>query len=520
MNKTFSFLILLSYLLMSPLAYSHHTNECLNQSLVNSVLSNLKLYSWEEINKSWKLMEQIDNCNDDGIVYKIVNALFQMQNLETENKNMKNPLSLVFKEGPLTFFKSRIQNIYFEPESQVYCPERILAYVSSNEKNSMHICQTMTNSNDSVLKTISTLLHEAHHINGSKHVICTQGIIFDRETIEESKKRFACDDDYESQGSYGLETSFQLDIFKTTKDPIQHQLARSNVISNLFTRFNNLPLNVKQGQIVASHKKGVQFYPYSNYFNSNLIQKTESSLSKTQAPLPRQKPKNPLMDSNQFFNIWGTNSTINAYAVNGHKLYMYSTTGNVYYYNHTNSLYYANDGLSEYYKTNLSSKEQASLVDVFYQTFDIDYGCLLFTNYMACNEKDTTKIHRINFSNIKPYGFYLLKDPESRHELIYLIDQSFKLYQIPNQFSAFEKFTERDLFLFTETEKNQENEFEKDHNFIVDPLHIFSLLKSNQDVSLIKKVLSLPNDKILQKIKSDSTWILGPFYYSPKLETL
>lgn len=499
--------------------YAHHNQGCLKQSLVNEALSGLTLHAWNYIDKSWTIMNQINLCDDESVAFKVIKSITYMAELESKTREQKNNLtSIVFKEGPLTFFKSRVKNIYFEPskkfrkEGDLRCNNTELAFVSMRERSALHICTGNISHETEVDAMSFILLHEARHVDGPVHVVCSHGSNFEYDTLNNTR-RFACDNDYESQGSYGIDASFAIDLYKMSTSQIKRQRARSKVVSTLVTNFNKLPFGIEVGRIVASHKRGILFYPYKNgeALNNNLIH--ENNLGGVQfLPIPKIKPK----IERQYHTLSGMTETINGLAINNQQLIAYSNIGRVYMYSKRSLVSIGPLKIADYFRYSLSTKEQASLVDVFHQTFDINYGCLLMSQSMVCMNDTSQVIYRMEFSNIQPQGFYIYKDPASRFESIYLLDKSNRSYPLPNDFRMLRSFSkEQTLVDFSEQDKilNKKNGDD-------DPFNILSLLNILPSDELIPKLLVAPVDAILQKIKTDSTWILGPFYWSPKIEAL
>lgn len=516
------FIFLWSYFLSAPLAYSHHQKECLSSSVVSSILSGLTLYSWEATSQTWIHNEPLNLCDLQAPKLSVVQALIYMDDLENNSKhNDFSPTSLAFKEGALSFFKTRVNDIYFEPETQTICRPKVLAYVLSNETHSIHIClNNYKDSNSTVLKMSSTLIHEAHHLNGFKHVICNQGRHLDNDMISDSKRRsYACDEDYESQGSYGLETAYYIDIYKTTQNPLEKFMARMSVISNFLIKFNKLPLEIKLGNLLVTEKKDVLFSPYSNKpidAISTESQKESNTIFKSTIPIPPHKPP---LENKSYSKILNINNTVNALTLSDNKLYFYNSTGTVSVYGHRRNLMVAKDPFSAFYKNDLKAHHK-SLLDVVYSSHDIDYGCFLFKETLICKDKAIIKTHKIYLSTIKPHGFYLYKNATTRRQYLFILDQDSKAILLPNQFNVLSQLSERELLNFSETNYNNGELSLNSHPEIKDPFLLLPTFIHYQPSFFIPQILNLPTENILEKIKAQSTWVLGPFYWSSKIESL
>ena len=184
-------------------------------------------------------------------------------------------------------------------------------------------------------------------------------------------------------------------------------------------------------------------------------------------------------------------------------------------------LYHATDDLSQFYNTQLKSTEHRSLLDVFYESSTTDYGCFLFKDYLLCKEKNSTKTHKITFSILRPQGFYILKNASTLQQTISVVDQNGISYIIPSQFSTLSRLDEKNLLLLAEVQYKNKRELLNSHPGVE---NLFQLLPTLMNLPLdpfINQVFNLPQEHILEKIKTaQSTWVLGPFYWSKEIESL
>ncbi len=483
---------------------------CINKSLITKTLSHLTLHRWTESAQSWEKIKPTTLCDDNSIEYKTVKALIYLKKIEDQSKNNGNSFhSLVFKEGPLSFFKSRVKNIYFEPKEQNFCRELTLAYVLTKEKNAIHICTGSPISNESVVSISSVLIHEAHHNRGFLHVKCTHGIYFELEKLKNRTNSLSCDNDYESQGSYGLNVSYLLDILKITKNPIHQQISRQTAIAHLLTNFNKLPMGIQRGNAVASlEKKAVYFYPYASSLPHDNKKKTGTHYIPQKKPTPSSATKTILDANTPYF----SQNDPKVITVNKNKLYFYSDSEEVLVYNHNTNLFIATDPFSRMYKSMFDENTRKTLIDVFYPNLDINYGCFLFQKSLFCKQEDSSNTHQIQLTHLEPHGFYIYKNATTRRDFYLLLDKSGRSYQLPNDFSTLSKMNENDI-------NNDPYFSSKQKNSSLELLSLWAVSPLSSS-SFLREVFTLPSQNILMKINSESTWILGLFYWSAQIEAL
>ncbi len=504
-------ILLLISLSFTPMAQAQQPNECINPAAIPSLLVHLNFYIRNDTQETWILHKKTLNpCNLDDPKIKVIQALSYLDQLEREAKNNSTvkTTSLVFQEGPLTFFKSRVKNIYFETKSTAVCSQNTVAYTLPWDKDSMYICSKNWKelSHSSQFSIGSTLIHEAQHLSDSQqHVPCLHGFFLEYDILQNNtQKSLGCDKDYESQGSYGMETAFQMDIYKITTTPAEKLKARMEVIYNLLTRFNKLPLHIKQGKLTVSQNKGVLFYPdITTEDQAPFIQKTDDNFN---------RPYSKILDIKMNFN---------AAVLYENTIFIYSNEDEASAYAYSKKLYHANDDLSQFYNTQLKSTEHQSLLDVFYDSNTTDYGCFLFKNSLLCKEKNSTKTHKITFSTLRPQGFYILKNAATRQQTISVVDQNGISYIIPNQFSTLSRLDENALLLLAEVQYKNQRGLLNSHPSFENPLQLLPTLINLPLDQFINKTFNLPQEHILEKIKTaQSTWVLGPFYWSKEIESL
>lgn len=101
-----------------------------------------------------------------------------------------------------------------------------------------------------------------------------------------------------------------------------------------------------------------------------------------------------------------------------------------------------------------------------------------------------------------------------------MIDQNGSSYVLPNQFATLLKLDEKALLLLSETQQQKNSGPLRSYLGRDNP---FQLLPSMMDLplgSFINNAFSLPQDYILEKIKTPSALVLGPFYWSSEIESL
>ncbi|MBC7466987.1 MAG: hypothetical protein H7256_13445, partial [Bdellovibrio sp.] len=231
-------------LFMSGSVWASDQAGCLPADGVNQVLQDFNIVQWSSTEGRWDGVRQVDLCQSDDMMNRIVKSILYMQ--QTPKAGVNSGLqSIVMQEGPLQFFKSRIKTIFVETEahSRECLMGGVVAYVDLGEHNSMHICPEETKRFSTSLMMSYILLHEARHIDGFGHTKCEHGALgkYDASSLGSG----GCDPDFETQGSYGIGAAFLLDIYQAATDPVEKQAARSNAVIDLMQRFNKLPLGLK-----------------------------------------------------------------------------------------------------------------------------------------------------------------------------------------------------------------------------------------------------------------------------------
>lgn len=190
-------------------------------------------------------------CNPEKLTYKTIQALIFIRNLELSEGAHSQLYPNLLGKNPWSFFSSRIREIQFAKN----CQAGVLAYVNLSQKNTAHICQALVHSE--VSSFAATLLHEARHVDGFSHVMCSHGDLVGTAG--------GCDLKLEEAGSYGLEIEWGLKLAKSDKvSKIVRDQSRSSSVYLLLNRINEFPLGIKEGLALQALNGEITFFDGNN----------------------------------------------------------------------------------------------------------------------------------------------------------------------------------------------------------------------------------------------------------------
>lgn len=450
-----SFIIL--YCLMTSTFALASTTNCLNQDEIKDILSDVKLTMAGTIDKEKAL------CDDGNILYQTSKALLYLKKIDKQLIQTSESNSKILSNGAYDYFTSRIKEIKVENFLSRSCASvGVMAYVIPREGAIMHICGTIAQYKFSEFMLASTLIHEARHIDGFAHVLCTHGSLKGGDLDIGG----ACDSTYELQGSYGIETSYALDVYNSTVDPLEKQETRSAAIRGLLGRFNKFPLDIEEGIITQSKKGSI------NFFDGN------------------QKIK--LMNNA----ITGLMTNRDAVPV------FFNDDGSVKTYFYASELAEGEGRFANLYR-GFSQAEQKDLVDVYYGD---NYSCMLSKKNLHCGFSPNENEIDIALDLIKPVKFiYSQKD-----KILSISSTDGYLYKLSNNWAELKATFSEKNFLKSKA-----------------PVNLLAYATAKDEGYGVRFNGELFNDsnkgngKIVKKYKDEKLKsIFGPFYWSKKLEDI
>ncbi len=223
-------------ILFSSVSFAE-TSTCVDKAQVKDVMKDFDFYG----------SAQWDLCNDKNRLTQVSKALILLKGLKLQNAT--GPFSQnILKEQPYDFFKKRVSKIVFEASCD---DSTTTAYVIHEQKQIIHICPR----EQEVIDTAATLVHEARHLDGYRHVDCKRGLY----SLQPGNG--ACDSSYELKGSYAINVDFYLKVASTSSvSPALRQFAKSNTLYYLTERFNALPGDLKDGLFLTNMDNQVSFF--------------------------------------------------------------------------------------------------------------------------------------------------------------------------------------------------------------------------------------------------------------------
>lgn len=312
----------------------------------------------------------------------------------------------VLEGSPYAFTRSRVRTIRFENEDTApNCLNMgVVAFVDPALPKTIRVCP-YADQLPSALMAAHLLVHEARHIDGHPHQLCSQGAFANQFS-------FACDDSYEGGGSYSVGAEFYVKVLRSERvDPEVRREARYLALMDFLNRFNQLPFKLRKGALLKTKQGKLLFYD-----------------GRELAPILAGGPE--LKDGN-----WKVTQ------IAGLATFFDLAKGWVRSFEFAPQLADTWGDLAAGYSARPES-ERRKLVDAHY---GFNYACLLFTNELRCGldgEKDIVR----PFARLKPIGF--LQSPKSAvvpSGVLFIVGSRGELYQLPRVFAELELLSESKL---------------------------------------------------------------------------
>jgi len=411
--------ITLATLLLGTVSATSASAKCLDNELVEKVTAPFKITRWngKEMSKPLNLK---NICNKDDSTYKLIEALIFAEQIQSlADGPSPDSQNLVAKTGPFNFFKARIKNIIIEEAPMPYSScaiEGVAALVQTNEYNTTHIC-TATFNKYSAMTTSSFLIHEARHVEGYDHAYCNHGSFKNRDRSSGG----ACDRNYATQGSYGIEAGYKIHIMNVAKDPVIKQQARAEAVGYLLNRFNELPWDLKPGILAQSQKQGLFKRKESQALTFFDGQKTLSL--KNLANIPADA----VMTSRAGLPIFYTNN------------------GQVKSYIYDHQLADTPGTMAEDYRLKSTPAERNELLDVYYGD---GFACRLYQQNIVCESSNNDgKVFSLKMAlnSITPFSIVAVPGKTPADLRVYLLDENGERFQLPSNIEELKRFNENKI---------------------------------------------------------------------------
>lgn len=304
---------------------------------------------------------------------------------------------------PYAFTRARVRTIRLETEDTApNCLNMgVVAFVDSAFPQTMRVCP-YADQLPSALMAAHLLVHEARHIDGHPHQLCTQGAFANQFS-------YACDDSYEGGGSYATGAEFYVKVLRAEKiDPEVRREARHLALLDFLNRFNQLPFELKKGALLKTIQGRLFFYD-----------------GRDLSPILPERAE--LKNGN-----WKVAQ------IAGLATFFELARGWVKTYELAPVLEMAVGDLIAGFSAR-PERERRALVDAY---FGFNYGCLLSTNELRCGLGGEQDIVR-SLARIKPVGF--LSSPKSAvlpSDTLFIVSAQGDLYQLPRVFAELELWSE------------------------------------------------------------------------------
>ena len=454
-------------------AFAIETKPCIPDAEIQKIFNSYNFQHWDAGQKTWLRDTKVSNCDHESILAKTVRTIFFINQFPKLTVSKERPASVVISEGAGSYLQKRISTFLIEDETRSSnCKANgSVAYVRTDENNTMHLCPYFANVYGSDLMSTYVLVHEARHTEGFAHAGCLHGPYekFDRNTKEISR---SCDATYEEQGSYGVGTGFLLNVYHGTSNEMLREEARANIVQDLITRFNKLPLDMKAGALLHKKDGAVTFF--------DGIKETSKLAPKTRVMTLAEQ--------------WPT---------------FFTEGGSVKSYKYSKELSETRGGYARSYRELRTHEERESLLDVFYGE---SMSCLLDTKRISCvrlDDQGNQTVANISFQSIRPLKILPVENLDGEDQL-FLVDEKAYLYELPPISAGFTSLTEKDLHRSEHPAPFISTGYVAGISYGLNlngDLYSYNLKRQKwQTVAPLKQ----------QKIKK----ILAPFYWSPQLQDL
>ncbi|MGZ3773399.1 MAG: hypothetical protein ACXVCY_02870 [Pseudobdellovibrionaceae bacterium] len=391
---------ILAHLFFSVMA---RASECITETEASDLLSSYSIFTYDNSSEQWAEKKSIPFCDNEDTTNNLAKGLRFLHQVQT-GFDAENGGSLSSRIAPETYFKNRISIFQIETEktSELCNPGQLMvaAYVQQGQGPIMHVC-TNAFKGQTPLVASEIMVHEARHIDGFSHVFCAQGWLASRDD-KSGKRTGACDESFELQGSYGVETNYLLQVYQRVADPVVKQEARSLAVLALIERFNKLPLDLQSGALIQSAKGELSFFD--------------------------GKTKQTVLDKSGKLQISTMREDV---------LTLFDRNGTVGLFYYSPKLAPVDDGVVKTYNKNLSVEERAEVLDIYYSN---EFSCMLLKGFVSCATENDT--FWFQFNSIEPVQFVKThKSALLSDDSLYIAASDKHLYKLPKTAVEFRKVT-------------------------------------------------------------------------------
>lgn len=457
-------LVIATLLLFSSFSQAAGTEpaKCLDPQRVNAMLAHFKVSAQDDDGKEVRQYSVKDHC-DNADFTKLILALEQIKTV-SKIKVPSKERSDSGKAQSFEYITSRIKNIILLPHNANICGFQEGGVVLDSEKadKTMRLC--MLDGGASVSGLAMTLVHEARHMDGFKHVKCTHGIFMSLSYPE-------CDRSFEEQGSHAFQLSYLLKLHKTLKNDGDKFKVRMLIVHTVEYAFNDAPFGLKKGGLILDSQNRVLFF-----------------------------------DGQQLTLIKAFEDNIVALAnYNGYPV-VFHENGKVEAYTFLPAWDPIKGPIVSHYQQ-LSPEDRAAILDAYFGNKE---QCYLLRAKIACVQKEG--FTHFVFDGITPVVFF--DEPDmSQYFLMRIMSDSGKIYNIPGS------------VLFTSKEKNFNSAFE--FKKVVYPQGVSSyavdnsggLIGINPQGTVVYRANNEPSWRAIPDFDGITAKKVIPYYWSPQLQT-
>lgn len=454
----------------TPLNKSTNKKDC--GSDINEIHEVFKQFEFRSTDP--KIIGKKFNPCDDKIDSRLFEALIFLRN----NGNLPS-LTMAKEQNILganawTFFRNRIHKIIFTKDGEGLCGKSTddsgaAAFVSSDDPHTMHICGFATWLTTDLIAR--NLVHEARHAEGFPHVICDRGFFKHYQVA-------ACDESFDSQGSYAVGVEFNLRLSKIENlDPILREDSRVSAFRDIYERFNKVPFDIQEVPLLQDTRGSIY------RFNGDTLKKMVEGNSKQ---ILVNRARAPLIFDTE-------KGTAKSFLIN------------------STQTQDASGVMAEYFRNNLEPSLRDTLVDVLYAE---NYSCYLFLNSLMC--RDINDVSKENFISIRlalirPVSFLYRESSAAGKSSVHIVDEDGFIYSLPLTFVALSNSRESDFI-----RSNKPLNFLKVAKLSGDSDSELVLSRDGEISTTVDGVVKALPQLINFKFKS----VASPILWSDKLENL
>jgi hypothetical protein len=459
--------------LLSISGFAADKPACVPDDQIQGVLKNYQIFHFDNATKKFAQDTKVDGCDTANMANLTVRAVSFLNQLPPIDPSKSSFTSVVVQEGAANYLQKRIKQIAIETVEHKGggCEDGVLAYVMTGEGAVMHLCPFLGVAYPSILMVSTTMIHEARHTEGFPHAICSRGPMG---AMDQKRHVGACDKSYEEQGSYGIETGFLVNVYASTQNEMLRQEARANAVEGFYTRFNAVPLDIKEGVLLQSQQGSMGFY--------------DGSTNRPMTSMPVAK-------------VISIRSGAPAY---------FSADGSVKSYYYSKELQDTPGVFARKYRETLTPAQRNSMIDMAYMSGDV--ACFLFEKSILCGHAlSGTDVQNVEIplNAMRPARLLTQDLPDNTSQLL-IIDQDGYAYKAPTKFDDLAKAKESDFVKSVQKTPLVSMAVLEKASYGVDLNGILQRFDPNQ------KKWSVAPGLNGQKINK----ALGPFYWSQKLEDL